>query len=94
MHENNAAGMHFQKLLQVTKDFLWLVTKNDQLGYWKHVENIQKECLERDRVVPYVTDNIIIHMNSDGNSGGGGGECESSDTKDRSDCSSSEDMDL
>jgi hypothetical protein len=29
-------------------------------GYRKHVENIQKEYLERDRVVPYVIDNITI----------------------------------
>ena len=93
MHENNTAGMHFQKLLQVTKDLLWLVTKNDQQGYWKHVENIQEEYLERERVVPYVTENITIHMNPDGSSGGDG-ECQSSDTKDRSNSSSSEDMDL
>ncbi len=85
--------MHFQKLLQVTKDLVWLVTKDDQQGYWKHVENIQKEYLERDRVVLYVIDNIIIHMNPDGDIGGDG-EHESSDTDDRSDCSSSEDMDL
>jgi len=49
--------------------------------------------MERDRVVLYVIDNIIIHMNPDDNSGGNG-ECESSDTKDRSDCSSSVDVDL
>ena len=36
---------------------------------------------------------IIIHMNPDGNSVGDG-EHESSDTKDRNDCSSSEDMGL
>ena len=41
----------------------------------------------------HVTDNIIKHMNPDGDSGGDG-ECESSDTEDRSNCSSSEDMDL
>jgi len=33
-------------------------------------------------------------MNPEGNSGGGDGEHESSDTEDRSDCSSSEDMNL
>jgi len=35
-------------------------------------------------------------MNRDSDSGGGDGdgECESGDTEDRSDCSSSEDMDL
>jgi len=44
--------------------------------------------LERDRVVPCVIDNIIMHMNSVD------GECENSDTEDRSDCSSSEEMDL
>jgi len=49
--------------------------------------------LERDRIVPYVIDNFIIHMNPDGDRGGDG-ECESSDTENRSDCSSSEDMDL
>jgi len=59
---------------------------------WKHVENIQKEYLERDRVVAYVTD-IIIHMNPNGDSGGDR-EHESTDTEDRSDCSPSEDMDL
>ena len=85
--------MHFQKLLQVTKDLVWLVTKDDQQGYWKHVENIQKEYLERDTVVPYVIDSIIIHINPDGDSGGDG-ERQSTNTKDSSDRSSSEDMDL
>jgi len=66
-----------------------LVTKDDQQGYWKHVDNIQKEYLERDRVVPYVID---IHMNPERDCGNG--ECESIDTDDRSDCSSSVDMDL
>ena len=47
--------------------------------------------MERDRVVPYVIDNIIVHMNPEGESGGDG-KGESSDTEDRSDCSSSEDM--
>jgi len=49
--------------------------------------------LEWERVVPYVIDNIIIHMNPDGDSDGDG-EHESSDTENRSDCSSREDMDL
>jgi len=49
--------------------------------------------LERDRVVPCVIDNIIIYMNPEGDSGGDG-EHESSDTEDRSNCSSSEDKDL
>jgi len=49
--------------------------------------------LEKDRAVPYVIDNITIQTNLDGNSDGER-EHESSDTKDRSDCSSSEDMDL
>ena len=40
-------------------------------------------------LVPYVIDIIIIHMNPEGD-----GECESSDTEDRSNCSSSVDMDL
>ena len=93
MHENNTAGMHFQKLLWLTEDFMWVATKDDQQGYWKHVENIQIEYLERDRVVPYVIDSIIIHIYPDGDSGGDG-QCESSDTKDRSNSSSSEDMDL
>jgi len=49
--------------------------------------------LERNRVVLYIIDNIIVHMNREGDSGGDG-ECESLDTEDRSDCSSSEDFDL
>jgi hypothetical protein len=40
-------------------------------------KNIWKE------IVPYVIDSVVIHRN---------GECESRDTEDRSDCSSSEDM--
>jgi len=35
-----------------------------------------------------------MYMNPDGNSGGRDGKCESGDTENRSDCSSSEDMDL
>ena len=86
MHHNITVGVHLRKLLQVTNELVWLVTKDDQQGYWKHVENIQKEYLERDRVVPYVIDNIIVHMNPEGDSCGDG-DCESSNTKDRSDCS-------
>jgi len=41
----------------------------------------------------YVIDNVFIYMNLDVDSGGDG-ERESSDTKDRSYCSSNEDMDL
>jgi len=49
--------------------------------------------LERDRVVPCATGNIIVHMNPDSDSGGDG-EHESSDTEDRCECALSEDMDL
>ena len=42
-------------------------------------------------VVPYVIDSIIIHINPDCDSSGDG-ECQSSDTDYRSDCSSNEDM--
>jgi hypothetical protein len=49
--------------------------------------------LEKYRAVPYIIGNITIHINPDGNSDGDG-ECESSDMKDRSECSSSEYMDL
>ena len=54
---------------------------------------ISRKNIWKAMVVPYVIDNIIIHVNPDGDSGGDG-ECESSDTEDRSDCSSSEDVDL
>ena len=80
--------MHLQKLLQITKDLVWLVTKGDQQGYWKHVENIQKEYLERDGCSVRHGQHII-RMNPDGD-----GEHESSDTNYRSNCSSSEDMNL
>ena len=49
---------------------------------------ISSKNIWRERVVSYVIDNFIRHMNPNG------GECESSDIEDRSDCSSSEDMDL
>ena len=38
--------------------------------------NIQKENLDRNRVVLYAVDSFIIHMNPDGD-----GECESSDMR-------------
>jgi len=53
---------------------------------------LSRKNIWEETVVPYVID-IIIHMNPEGDSGGDG-ECESCDTKDRSVCSSSEDMDL
>ena len=53
---------------------------------------LSRKNIWEETVVPYVID-IIIHMNPEGDSGGDG-ECESCDTMDRSDCSSSEDMDL
>ena len=55
---------------------------------------ISRKNIWKETVVPYVIDNIIIHMNPEGDSGGGDGERESCDTEDRSDSSSSEDMDL
>jgi len=55
--------------------------------------NISRKNIWKETIVPYVIDNNIIHMNPEGDSGGDG-ECESCDTMDRSDCSSSEDMDL
>jgi len=54
---------------------------------------ISRKNIWKETVVPYVIDIIIIHMNPEGDSGGDG-EHESCDTEDRSDCSSSEDMDL
>ena len=53
---------------------------------------LSRKNIWEETVVPYVID-IIIHMNPDGGNGGDS-ECESSDTKDRHDCSSSVDMDL
>jgi len=46
---------------------------------------ISRKNIWKETVVPYVIDSIIIHKNPDG-------DRESCDTKDRSDCSSSEDM--
>jgi len=54
---------------------------------------ISRKNIWKGPVVPYVINNIIIHMNPEGDSGGDG-ERESCDTEDRSDSSSSEDMDL
>ena len=54
---------------------------------------ISRKNIWKETVVLYVRDNIIIHMNRDSDSGGDG-ERESGDTKDRSDCSSNEDMAL
>jgi len=55
---------------------------------------ISRKNIWKGTVVLYFKGNIIIHMNPEGDSGGGDGEHESSDTEDRIDCSSSEDMDL
>ena len=54
---------------------------------------ISRKNIWKETVVQYDIDNIIIHMNPDGDTGGDG-ELESSDTKDTSGCSSSEGMDL
>ena len=54
---------------------------------------ISRRNIWKETVVQYDIDNIIIHMNPDGDTGGDG-ELESSDTKDTSGCSSSEGMDL
>lgn len=87
------ADMNLQKLLQVAEDSLSHVTKDDCQGYCKDVETLWKECWERDRVVPDVIGNIILHLNRDSDI-----DCDSdrgsSDTKDRSDCSSSEGTEL
>jgi len=53
----------------------------------------RKNIWKKNRAFLYVTDNINMHINPDGNSDGDG-ERESSDTEDVGDCSSSEDMDL
>ena len=54
---------------------------------------ISRKNIWKETVVPYVIDIIIRHMSPEGDSGGDG-EHESSDTEDRSDCQSREDMDL
>jgi len=54
---------------------------------------ISRKNIWKEPVVLYFIDIIIIHMNPEGDSGGDG-EHESSDTEDRSDCLSSDDMDL
>jgi len=41
--ENFIADMDIQGLLQVTKDSVLLVTKDDQQGFCQHVENIVKK---------------------------------------------------
>jgi len=40
--ENFIADMNIQGLLQVTQDSVSLVTKDDQLGFCQHAENIVK----------------------------------------------------
>jgi len=49
---------------------------------------ISRENIWKETVVPYVIDNISIHVNPVD------GECERSDIEHRSHCSSSENMDL
>jgi len=52
----------YYKLLKTWCD-LYQRTTNKDIG---NIKNIQKEYLERDRVVPYVTDIIILYLNPDG----------------------------
>lgn len=88
MRENVTADTNLHKLLHVTEDSVPLVTQDDWKAYYKHVDNIQKEYWERDRVVPAVAHNIITHLNPYSKSDGG---CERKmcNAEDRIDCSSS-----
>jgi hypothetical protein len=50
VHESNVtADMNLQKLLQVTKDQVLHVTKDDCQGHCTHIENTEKEYWERDK---------------------------------------------
>ena len=77
---------NYCKLLKTWCDLFKRTTSKDTGNTLK----ISRKHIWKETVVLYV---IIIHMNPDGDSGGDG-EHESGDTKDRSDCSSNEDMDL
>jgi hypothetical protein len=87
-HENNITGdLSLQKLLQVTKNTVALVTKEDWKGVCRHAETAEKQYWERAGIIPEVTDHIVINLNPGSDSDS---EYENSDADPHSDCDSSE----
>jgi hypothetical protein len=88
VRENNATGdLSLQKLLQVTKDAVALVTKEDWEEFCRHTETVESQYWERDGILPDVIDRSVISLNPGSDSYSYG---KNSDTDAQSDCDNSE----
>jgi hypothetical protein len=54
--------VRLQKLLQVTKDEVALLTKEDREGFCRHRETVENQYRERDGIFPEVIDRIVINL--------------------------------
>jgi hypothetical protein len=87
VRENNVTGdLSLQKLLQVTKDAVALVTKEDWVGFCRHTETVECQYCERDGIHPDVVDRIVNNLNPGSDSYSDG---KNSDTDPQSDCDNS-----
>jgi hypothetical protein len=88
VHENNVTGdLSLQKLLQVMKNAVALVTKGDWEGFCRHTETVKSQYWERDGILPDAIDHIVINLNPGSDSYSDG---KNSDTNPQSDCDNSE----
>jgi hypothetical protein len=73
--------------LQVTKDAVALLTKEDWEEFCIHTETVESQYWERDGILPDVIDRVVINLNpvSDNDIDG-----RNSDTDSQSDCDNSE----
>jgi hypothetical protein len=78
--------LSLQSLMDITKSAIASVTKEDWVGYSKHVQMLELQYWEEDGQLPDVIDNIIISLGAtDSNSGESSVDSSSSDNDSDSD---------
>jgi hypothetical protein len=87
VRENVTEDLNLQKLRQVTKDAVALVTKEDWEWFCRHTETVESQYWERDGILPDVIDRIVINLNPGSDSYSDG---KNSDTDFQSDCDNSD----
>jgi hypothetical protein len=83
-NSNVTGDLSLQKVLQVTKDAVALVTKEDWEGFCRHTETVESQYWERDGILPDVIDCIVINFNhgsdSDSDHKNSDTDCDNSET--------------
>lgn len=69
IRENNTTGeFSLEALQQQTKEAISAVTKEDWAGYCRHVETLEKQYVENDRLMELVVDDMVIRLGDDSDS--------------------------